>query len=85
MPPGQTQKSVVVHLVNEEVAQIVADLEGKGYRVNMKSAEAAFILSFLVLSLLPSLYPPGFFPCGCASTIEPFFEPIQVGHLLVSE
>jgi acetoin utilization protein AcuB len=36
MPPDQTQKNVVVHLGTEEVAQIVADLEGKGYRVNMR-------------------------------------------------
>ena len=35
-PPGKTEKSVVVHLGAEDVGQIVADLEGRGYKVNMR-------------------------------------------------
>jgi acetoin utilization protein AcuB len=35
-PPGKTEKSVVVHLGTEDVGQIVADLEGRGYKVNMR-------------------------------------------------
>ena len=35
-PPGKTEKSVVVHLGTEDVGQMVADLEGRGYKVNMR-------------------------------------------------
>jgi len=35
-PPGATEKNVVVHLGTEDVSQIIADLESKGYRVNMR-------------------------------------------------
>ena len=36
IPPGATEKNVVVHLRTEDVSQIIADLEGKGYAVNMR-------------------------------------------------
>jgi len=35
-PPGATEKSVVVHLATEDVSQLIADLEGRGYKVNMR-------------------------------------------------
>ncbi len=36
VPPGATEKNVVVHLGTEDVSQIIADLESKGYKVNMR-------------------------------------------------
>ena len=33
-PPGATEKMVVVHLGSEDVSQLVADLDSKGYKVN---------------------------------------------------
>ena len=35
-PPGTTEKDVVVHLGSEDVSQLIADLETKGYKVNMR-------------------------------------------------
>lgn len=35
-PPGATEKNVVVHLGSEDVSQLIADLETKGYKVNMR-------------------------------------------------
>jgi acetoin utilization protein AcuB len=36
VPPGGTEKNVVVHLGTEDVSDITADLENSGYRVNMR-------------------------------------------------
>jgi acetoin utilization protein AcuB len=36
VPPGATEKNVVVHLGTDDVSQIIADLESKGYKVNMR-------------------------------------------------
>lgn len=36
IPPGATEKNVVVHLGTEDVSQIIADLESNGYKVNMR-------------------------------------------------
>jgi len=36
IPPGATEKNVVVHLGTEDVNQIIADLESNGYKVNMR-------------------------------------------------
>jgi len=35
-PPGATEKKVVVHLSSEDVSQLVADLQSKGYEVNVR-------------------------------------------------
>lgn len=36
VPPGATEKNVVVHLGTDDVSQITADLESNGYKVNMR-------------------------------------------------
>jgi acetoin utilization protein AcuB len=36
VPPGATEKNVVVHLGTDNVSQITADLESNGYKVNMR-------------------------------------------------
>ena len=36
IPPGATEKNVVVHLGTDDVSQIIADLESNGYKVNMR-------------------------------------------------
>jgi len=35
-PPGETKKKLVVHLGTNDVSHLIADLEGKGYRVNVR-------------------------------------------------
>jgi len=36
VPPGVTEKKLVVHLGNDNLSQFIADLESKGYEVNVR-------------------------------------------------
>jgi len=36
LPPGATEKKLVVHAGSEDIGQLIADLQSKGYKVNVR-------------------------------------------------